>query len=169
MTLELAIKKKETLDFLQVAESFCLFVETETSKGIEYYIKARDILITLYATAIHFPAVSITYNKEFNNRVSDVQQKIVINRLSENFGEKRFYWDTFNPKDEKEIEPMCKDLVDDLADIYRDIKSCMTTYNLGEIEAKEHGLWEIKFTFDKHCGEHNINALRALHYLVTKD
>jgi len=169
MTVEEAIIKKETLDFLQVAERYCVFVETERTKGIEYHFKARDILTTLYATAIRFPEVSITYDKTFNNKVTDDQQKSIINRLDDNIGEKRFYWDTFDPTDENETEPVCQDLVDDLADIYRDIKSCFMTYNLGQIEAREHGLWELKFTFDRHWGEHNINALRALHYLITND
>jgi hypothetical protein len=70
MTVDEAIIKQETLDFLQVAERYCVFVETETTKGIEYHFKARDMLTTLYATAIRFPEVAITSDKEFNNRVS---------------------------------------------------------------------------------------------------
>jgi hypothetical protein len=134
MTVDEAIIKKETLDFLQVAERYCLFVETETTKGIEYHFKARDILTTLYSTAIRFPEVSITSDKKFDYRVTSDQQKKIMQRLDGNIGEKRFYWDTFDPTDEEETEPVCQDLVDDLADIYRDIKSCLTTYNLGQIE-----------------------------------
>jgi hypothetical protein len=169
MTVDEAIIKQETLDFLQVAERYCVFVETETTKGIEYHFKARDMLTTLYATAIRFPEVAITSDKEFNNRVTNDQQQNIIQRLDDNVGERRFYWDTFDPTNEKETQPVCQDLVDDLADIYRDIKSCLTTYYLGQIEAQEHGLWELKFTFDRHWGEHNINALRALHYLIANE
>jgi len=83
MTVDEAIIKQETLDFLQVAERYCVFVETETTKGIEYHFKARDMLTTLYATAIRFPEVAITSDKEFNNRVTNDQQQNIIQDMLE--------------------------------------------------------------------------------------
>ena len=141
-------------------------LKKKIEKGFEYLLSAREVLVTLYAAAIKLPDVSTTTDFEFGGRVTDEEQQLIVNRLNGNIGDKRFYRDTFDPTNEKDTEAVYEDLVDDLADIYRDIKSCLTTYNLGQIEAREHGLWELKFTFDKHWGAHNINALRALHYLI---
>ncbi|MGC3945550.1 MAG: DUF5063 domain-containing protein [Chryseolinea sp.] len=166
MTVDQAIERQETLDFLKVAAEYCSFVENENSQGLEFQIKTRRILASLYLTAIQIPEVSVTSDKEFDNRVTDDQQQKIIKKLSDNINTGRFYWDTFDPTDENDKEPVCDDLVDDLGDIYRDIKSCLTTYDQGTIDAREHGLWELKFTFNAHWGQHNINALRALHSII---
>jgi hypothetical protein len=166
MTVQDAIQRQETIDFLQIAETYCEFVEKENRKGFEYLLNAREVLVTLYAAAIKLPDVPTTTHNEFGGRVTDEEQKLIVKRLNVNIGDKGFYWDTFDPTNEKDTEAVCEDLVDDIADIYRDVKSCLTIYNLGQIEAREHGLWELKFSFDKHWGAHNINALRALHYLI---
>jgi len=166
MTVQDAIQRRETIDFLEVAARYCVFIEKENRKGFEYFLSAREVLVTLYAAAIKLPDISTTTHNEFDGRVTKEEQQLIIHRLNGNIGDKGFYWDTFDPTNEKDTEAVCEDLVDDLGDIYRDIKSCLTTYNIGQIEAQEHGLWELKFTFDKHWGAHNINALRALHYLI---
>jgi len=169
MTVQEAITTKEALDFLQVARRYCFFVETERAEGRDYHIKAREILTTLYHAALYLPEVSTTSNEDFDARVPDDQIKETMKRLDGNIGKGRFYWDVFDPTDEKDTEPVCFDLVDDLVDIYRDVKRGLLIYDLNPLEAKEHGLWQLKFSFETHWGQHCIDALRALHCLITNN
>jgi hypothetical protein len=63
-------------------------------------------------------------------------------------------------------EPTQGWLVDDFADIYRDLKIELTKIEkIGTDEAVEDALWQLKWSFTNHWGQHCINALRALHYL----
>jgi len=56
--------------------------------------------------------------------------------------------------------------VDDFADIYRDLKiELIKIEKIGTDEAVEDALWQIKWSFVHHWGQHCINALRYFHYL----
>ena len=72
----------------------------------------------------------------------------------------------FDPTDEKENEPTQGWLVDDVADIYADLKEELYKIEqIGTDEAIEDGLWQLKFGFTTHWGNHCVNAIRVLHYI----
>ena len=51
-------------------------------------------------------------------------------------------------------------LVDDIADIYRDVVGGLVEYEDGR---RARAVWEWRFNFDHHWGEHAVNAIRVLH------
>ena len=56
-------------------------------------------------------------------------------------------------------------LVDDFFDIYRDLKIELSKIDtIATDEAIEDALWELKWGFFHHWGNHCINAMRYLHY-----
>jgi len=152
---------------MKVAEHYCAFVETEKAQGFSYLIKARDVLLNLYANALKLPDVPVTSDVRFEQTVAKDDRTAIFEKLASNIGNARFYWETFDPTEELEQKPTYEDLMDDMADIYWDLKTSLQTYKLGTPDAQEHALWEMKFTFGAHWGYHNINALRALHYWIS--
>jgi hypothetical protein len=54
-------------------------------------------------------------------------------------------------------------LFDDLADIYKDLSKGIRRFNLGTEDAIKSALWEWRFNFDFHWGEHLFMALTTLH------
>ena len=60
---------------------------------------------------------------------------------------------------------MCGDLLDDLSEIYKDIKRSLLIIDNG-FNARETGLWRLKFQFENNWGDYCINALYACHYFL---
>ena len=73
------------------------------------------------------------------------------------FGQMVSYWEVFDPYEED--EPVGGSLTDDLLDIYRDLGRGLLAWNSG---ARESALWDWKFHFELHWGDHAVDALRAL-------
>lgn len=98
--------------------------------------------------------------------------------LISSLGKDCFYWEVFDPtyteSDGKpgkgwkitDREPSQGWLVDDVADIYADLKQELYKIDqIGTDEAIEDGLWQLKFGFTSHWGNHCVNAIRALHFI----
>jgi hypothetical protein len=73
------------------------------------------------------------------------------------FGELDAYVTVFDPY--VEDAPVTGLLSDDLLDVYRDLRRGLQLYDAGHIEV---AVWEWKFHFDHHWGNHAVDALRAL-------
>ncbi|WP_106532558.1 DUF5063 domain-containing protein [Planomicrobium soli] len=56
-------------------------------------------------------------------------------------------------------------LEDDIIDIYSNIKIGLLLYEQGH---SSEAVWEWKFGFEVHWGEHATSAIRALHSLIYK-
>jgi len=52
---------------------------------------------------------------------------------------------------------------------YTTTKFSFMTYNLDKEDCKENALWQFKFDFNKHWGDHCINALSAIHYFLQNE
>ena len=61
-----------------------------------------------------------------------------------------------------EEEPLVASLVDDVSDIYVDIKSGMQQIESGDPEQMEDGIFQIILSRNLHWGLHAVNAIRAL-------
>lgn len=74
------------------------------------------------------------------------------------------YWKVFDPYNLE--EPVSMSLIDDILDIYKDVKEGILLYERSEqIEA----IWHWKFQFEIHWGRHAINAICALHSAIYSD
>lgn len=164
----MAIGQDETKEFLETSRGFCRFIESTDSSKMEFMNELRGLLLILYLRATLIPWTTLDFNEEFDVRVSKEESENIIRRIDTKIGEERFYWTVFDPTEGKDIEPVCGDLVDDIADTYKDIKQGLMTYDLNTMASKEHGMWSLKFSFEKHWGQHAIDALRSLHFLLAK-
>ena len=70
------------------------------------------------------------------------------------------YSEVFDPYDREDHEPVVGSLSDDLLDVYRDIRGGLWSW---ETDATANAIWEWRFSFDTHWGDHAADALRALH------
>ena len=72
-----------------------------------------------------------------------------------------FYSEVFDPTITPPAEPVTGSLVDDLADIYRDVGGGLRAYERGDRAA---AAWEWSFNLHSHWGAHATGAIRALHW-----
>jgi len=165
-SIEKIIESKETKDFLRIVREFCAFVESSEKTDKEFLRQLQSLLLVLYHHAISLSWTSLDHNEEFADKLSKEEQKDILKIISDKIGEGRFYWDVFDPTNDKDTEPVCGDLVDDLGDIYKDVKKGLLNFDLGTIASKDQAVWDWKFGFEKHWGQHAIDALRTIHYLL---
>lgn len=172
------LDKPTTVSFLLSARQFVALLELENINHSEFLKKSHSALVDLYATGHKLEEIRLKYSSvdsEFD------REKLFINknagRISE-AGKDAFYWEVFDPSYTEQDgqpgqgwsitdkEPSQGWLVDDFTDIYRDLKIELNKIDIiGTDEAIEDALWQLKWSFFHHWGNHCINALRYFHYL----
>jgi Domain of unknown function (DUF5063) len=173
------LKRTSTETFLLVARQFVELIENLSIEKEKFYSKAHSILLELYSAGQKLEQIELKYS----TAESDFDKEVVFENknvgLISELGKEVFYWEIFDPtytenengQPEQGWKITDKEasqgwLVDDFADIYRDIKiELLKIENIGTDEAIEDAFWQLKWGFANHWGRHSINALRYLHYL----
>jgi hypothetical protein len=72
----------------------------------------------------------------------------------------------FDPTKNNDVLPVCGDLLDNLLDIYKDLKESILLYDNSKSTELGNAVWTFKWNFENHWGDHCINAIYAIHYLI---
>ncbi|MCB0777200.1 MAG: DUF5063 domain-containing protein [Chitinophagaceae bacterium] len=161
------LNKNSTNIFLNAAKNFITLLEIAEIKKEEFYQRSHKALIELYAAGHNLEQVELKYsgpNSNFDNeKLFENKNAGYISQLDKD----AFYSEVFDPIEDKEAEsPVQGWLVDDFYSIYRDLKIELVKIDkIGTDQAIEDALWQLKFGYYNHWGNHCINAMRALHYM----
>jgi hypothetical protein len=169
ISAEEIFKAKQFSNFLNAAKDYCNFIETEGSLPESEFLRMTQAhLLTVYSLARQLPSVNLQVNKDFEGHIDDEQMKALLRFISERVPFS-YYWSVPNPVDMKNLaECGTGDLIDDLGDIYKDLKCALLVFEVDDIAAKENAIWQFKFDFEYHWGEHCIEALSAIHHYLTE-
>jgi Domain of unknown function (DUF5063) len=138
--------------FVCEAREFCSFVEKAGTLGvIDRMHRARQHLLELYAAAVALPSVEPPVGTKAARSPEPPPNW-------SGFDAFETYWEIFDPYDLQ--APVAGSLSDDLLDVYRDLRRGLT---LWDSHHDAGAIWEWKFHFDGHWGDHAVDALRALH------
>jgi hypothetical protein len=162
--IEKALALKETQDFLLTARSYCSFIQDTDTTDKEFLKGLQGLLLSLYQQARTLAWTTLEHKEEFKEELSTEGMEKILNSISNRVGADRYYWEVFDPTDHNDTKPVCGDLVDDIGDIYKDIKEGLMTFDLGTPASREDAVWNFRFGFEKHWGGHAISALRAIHF-----
>ncbi len=171
------LKRTTTETFLHAARQFIGLLETVSTDKGEFYSKVHTALLELYSAGHKLEKIELKYSLADRNFDRDeIFENKNVGQISELGGE-AFYWEIFDPTYSEltghpepvwtitEREASQGWLVDDFADIYRDLKiELIKIDRIGTDQAIEDALWQLKWSFSNHWGQHCINALRYLHY-----
>lgn len=151
-------------------KDFIEFIEENNEKDLSSFLeKLRQSLVSIYFVGFSLPKNLVRSNDDYPNYINPNQLRDIINHLKELLKDSRYYWEVFNPIDDLDNKiAVCGDLIDDIEDIYCDIKNSLLLYQYYTTEAKNSALWLLDFQFKSHWGDHCINAIRACHYLLKK-
>ncbi len=170
-TLSLDIKtflqKDTTKNFLTTAQMFTDLLEKKGIPKDKFLKQAHTILIDLYLKGHQLEQIDLKYsNADTELEKSDDEYfKSQNQALIALLGQEAFYSEIFDPINDKEEKPVQGWLVDDFADIYRDLKIELEKMKIGTDEAIEDAMWQMKWSFLHHWGRHCVGAIRALHFL----
>lgn len=168
------LEKASTRSFLLAARGFVDLLEDSTIEKEEFLSEVHLRLLDLYMAGYKLEEIDLNHSSEKKNFV---QNRTFENKNAEvisKFGNEVFYWEVFNPiYSEDSSTELGADrrvvkgwIADDFADIYRDLKIELVKIDRKETdEFIEDALWQLKWSFLNHWGQHCIDALRYLHYL----
>ncbi len=149
--------KKHVKEFANIAQEYCNWVETQENKGKEQLFDLQVLLSKLYCWGIQLPQCEATDLLETDKIPAHNHQKIL-----EYFNEfpVQYYSMVFNAEVVPSEEPVTGDIIDDLADIYKDLKDGLWYLNQGsEVDA----VFQWRFSLDVHWARHIIGAMYALY------
>jgi Domain of unknown function (DUF5063) len=98
------------------------------------------------------------------SRVTVSQEMELAGQIRALLGDHDLYQEVFNPYGK--AEAIHASLSEDISSIYGSIKTYLPLYAAGDIAAQREAVWNWRFGFDGHWGEHLTGCLRALHTLL---
>lgn len=141
---------KELDAFVEVARRYCTFIEDASSLSLSARAhRAFELLAELVHAAKRLP--------EGGEHSPDVEGEIAMPANWPGLGQFDTYWELFDPYERDSI--VGASLTDDLLDIYRDLGRGFLAWDSGH---KSSAMWDWKFHFEIHWGDHAVDALRAL-------
>jgi hypothetical protein len=148
--------------FAGLAEQFCSIVDS--APGIErseLLLQVYRLLPKLISEAMALPPVELSHDRTTVSRslrLAHTAESRPYRSLQEKFADWDHYLQTFDPTKQDAAIP--GSLADDVADVYRDLKKGLRSKGSGPVE---NTIWEWRFGFYFHWGQHAIDALRVLH------
>ena len=144
------MQSQEVEAFRVVAAAYCDFIDScRTFEEEESFRKLLRIISHLYTNALDLPEVEL--EEEHLTDVDFLLPEVDVKYHN-------VYTEIFDPYHDKTPVNGCLD--DDIIGIYSDLKKGLLLYEQGHgIEA----VWEWRFGFEVHWGEHATSAIRALH------
>jgi hypothetical protein len=166
LTIDKIIQTDSFINFIKSVRHFCDFIEKDKAeKNVTFLRVTQTHLQSLYFGGQKLQLVDLNYDLDFEDLMTKPELEIILSSLADRLNN-RFYWHVFDPTKEDDIEPVCGDLLDDLGDIYKDLKNSLLLYDKGTPAEIESAAWTFKWSFDNHWGDHCINAIYALHYFI---
>ena len=161
--------------FGPIAEQYCSLVDSQSALDkSEFLLGIYRMLPELIAEASRLPLVSFhdDENEEQEATIRKIRAETemkhqdwgqLYDSLKEKLGAWNLYWMVFDPRTDNEA--IQGSLADDIADIYRDLKDGIVLKEANEVPASEI-IFEWRFGFTSHWGQHAVNALRTIHFLL---
>lgn len=162
------IYTKEVIEFVTVANEFCLLMESLNNLTREEFIKnTYKILTLLQLKALILPKHEPADQAQTESFVNEADWHFIDNGISEKMGSLEIFSDLrepFDPLTSIEIS-----ISECLADTYQDLKDFTQLYQLGNTEAVTQGLWDCKTNFEQIWGPRIMIVIREFHLLIYGD
>ena len=155
---------RNVVEFVTVAAEFCKFFEqTETIKRSTFVDTSLKILPLLYLKASMLPKCETIGNEALETFVTEETYEILRMNLADLLAEKDDYLDVFVSDMKYSDQPITRNISEDLADIYQDIRDFIFVFQLGLNETMNDSLAVCRENFALYWGQKLVNTLRALH------
>jgi len=139
------------LAFAHAAREYCEFIEEAPTLALQVrLLRARRHLLALYAAGAELPQLPPSREAERPSPEPPAGWQ--------GFEDFEHYFEVFDPYiDEANVGGS---LSDDLLDVYGDIHRGLQSWDGDD---RDNAVWEWRFLFECHWGDHAADAIRALH------
>lgn len=162
------ISTKGFRTFIISIRSYCELIESNVNEN--YLVNLQKSLLEIYSQAINLKTIELVSNVEFEEKLNDIEFERIKNQTSVSLGEIQCYWTIFDPTENVfgNEKPIMGDLLDDIMDIYKDLKYQLMILDINTKDSIENAVWGMKFDFWYHWSSHAIDAMRTIHYVIEK-
>lgn len=150
---------RETALFVDQARQFCAFVDQASTYSLtDRLVTARERLLELYQAGARLPDIEPPDG-------TAPRPSLEAPTGWPGFDNLDGYWEFFDPYEES--QPVAASLSNDVLDIYGDLQGGLALWDKGGPTSNDDlrlsAIWQWRFYFEVHWGDHAIDALRALH------
>lgn len=155
---------RNTVEFVTVAAEFCAYVERANELTRKEFVGTMlKLLPLLYLKAQMLPQDKKNDDSETEDFVTEDSYEILRLTIAELLAEHDTYLDVFVADMKYSDTPVTKNISEDIADIYQDIKNFVCLFRLGINSTMHDAIVECNEHFRQYWGQTLVNTLRALH------
>ncbi|MPQ46082.1 DUF5063 domain-containing protein [Marinifilum sp. N1E240] len=164
---EHVVYSKNVIEFVTVANEFCLLVENSAKvEKLEFVETAQKILPLLYLKASMLPKNEVELDEEVEKFVTESDWEFIHSSVKTRMGAHNEFLEVFEDDMEYSDTPLVSSISENFADIYQDLKDFITSYKIGTLEVMNDSLWDLNNHFYQYWGQKLVNTLRSIHRLV---
>lgn len=160
----------KVLEFITVSAEYCATLERNADYEKEAFVqKMQKLLPLLYLKASLLPRIAESEDGFVQNYVTEDDWNALFFALKDKLGEDVEYLEVFDERMNDSEAPVVASLAENFADIYQDLRDFLTNFHLGTDELIREALWQLQSNFANHWGQYAVNALRAVHHIITTE
>jgi hypothetical protein len=154
--------------FVEAARRYCALIDVRpTLTRRELVSRVHAVLAELYSRGLELPEVEPQKTSATTSALTQDEWWALFSGLRDQLRDYDSYW-VSEPEREVPTGPGPSSLADDLADIYRDLKTGFTLWEAKPARVAD-AVWEWRFGCSTHWGRHAVDALGRIHTLVYED
>lgn len=158
---------RNTVEFVTVAAEFCSYLERAGELDRKEFVDTMlKILPLLYLKAQMLPEEERINEEDLEDFVSEEGYEVLRITIGELLADKDTYLDVFVEEMKYSDTPVTKNISEDLADIYQDVKNFVSLFRIGINETMHDAIIECKENFRRYWGQRLVNTQRALHEIA---
>ncbi|MBR1595729.1 MAG: DUF5063 domain-containing protein [Phocaeicola sp.] len=155
---------QNSIEFVTVAAEFCAFIErAKDCNKADFVDKILKILPLLYVKVSLLPPCEPIGLDEPEVLVTEDDYEYIRRMIRQKMGAHDDYLEVFVPDMIYSEEPLTKNISEDLADIYQDVKDFIGVFRMGNQVTMHDALARCKEHFEEYWGQRLVNTMRALH------
>ncbi|MDA3780188.1 MAG: DUF5063 domain-containing protein [Bacteroidales bacterium] len=162
------VYSQNVIEFVTIANEYCKFVEnTSRFSKKDFLLKTQTLLPLLYLKAVLLPSLETIGEQENEKFVDENAWNYIYNMVKTKLGYHNEYPEIFDPLTKEQEMMSSASLSDNFADIYQDLKNFISLFAIGNEDMMNDGVWECKLNFDEFWGQKLVNAIRAIHIIIS--
>ncbi len=149
---------------MTIAAQYCVFLEQSTSRTRKDFVGTLlKLLPLLYVKATLLPKCEALGAFPVEELVKEGDYEFIRTNAAQIMGEQDDYLDVFVQDMKYSDRPIVKNISEDLADIYQDVRNFVGIYKIGYEETMYDAIAKVRENFELYWGQTLVNTLRALH------
>jgi hypothetical protein len=163
---EEVVQSGQVLDFLTVANEYCMLVEGASSLPRENMLGyLHRILPLLYLKASLLPDIPPPEENLHERFMTEEQWENSFNDLRTMLGDDDHFWNIEHMHD-SEAKPEKASVAEQLADIYQEMKDFVLLFQKPLTTSREHAVIACRYFFYEHWGVKALTAATIIHKAI---